>query len=245
MGSTIVLADQSVEDRAAFIQALSGQPFRVVAEAERGDQMVEVADRNRPWLVAISIDLPRDGAGPAIRNLLAKRPDTKVLVMHGVAHASNVPKVMAAGGSARLMKPFTPESVVAALKGINAASIAPKSAESRIIQRIKKVIPISYKGVEEGFFAKKREAMTVEFSAITVLMHGEEKLAVGKDLNAEIEVPGEAPLKAKMRVNRCEPVAGMNRFETTLSFAEMAPAERERLRAFVSRIVERKSALPK
>ncbi|KAF0243005.1 MAG: LuxR family transcriptional [Planctomycetota bacterium] len=245
MGSTIVLADHVAADRAAFQAALAGEPYRIVAEAERGDQMVEIADRNRPWLVAIAIDLPREGAGPAIKALLAKRPEMKVLVLHRVEHASNVPRVLADGGSARLMKPFTRESLLAVLKTVNAASVAPRSADSRLIQRIKKVMPVSYKGVEEGFFAKKREAMVVEFSAITVVMHAEEKLGVGKDIHAEIQVPGEAALKAKLHVNRAEPVPGMGRFEITLSFADMAPAERDRLRLIVQRMTEKKSSVPR
>lgn len=89
-GATISATDDVavliVDDQATFrsvartVVALS-PGFRVVAEAESGEDAVETAVANPPDLVLMDVNLPGIDGGEATRRIVATRPSTVVILM--------------------------------------------------------------------------------------------------------------------------------------------------------------------
>ncbi len=75
-----------VDDQATFravartVVALSAG-FRVVAEAETGEDAVATASSNHPDLVLMDVNLPGVDGGEATRRIVAARPSTVVILM--------------------------------------------------------------------------------------------------------------------------------------------------------------------
>lgn len=244
MGSTILIADPVREDCAAFVAAIASTHYRIVGECHHGDSLLETVDRMKPWLVAVDLHLPGpcerigEAGVAAVKRITDKHPQVNVLVLHDQTNANLVVNAMAAGGTAVLRKPLRPEALIDTLDKLN--NPRGESASSKMMAvRMKRSLPLSYKGTDEGFFVRKRDAVTTELGLMGMVMHTEEKLARGKIIAVEISLPGEAPLKAKMSANKVDPVPGMNRFEVTLAYVDMSPEERSRLQAYFKRMLEK------
>ncbi|MBI2921304.1 MAG: response regulator [Planctomycetes bacterium] len=250
MGSTILVADPACVDRDAFCTALASTHYRVVGKCRHGDTLLETVQRLKPWLVAIDLHLPGlserpgEAAVVVVQRVTDRHPQVNVLVLHDRTNANLVVNAMAAGGTASLRKPLRPETLIETLDKLN--NPRGEIASSKMLAvRVKRSVPLSYKGVDEGFFAGKRDALATELGLMSVVMHTEEKLARGRIIAVEIALPGEAPLKAKMQANAVDAVPGLNRFEVTLGYVDMSPEERTRLHAWFRRMLERPSSFPR
>lgn len=247
--TTMVVADAAVSERGAFREALKGTAYEVVADVANGDALLEAVEKHRPWCVAFDLLLPghagnpADGGIKAMKRVKAKFPDTKFLAIHNVQTASLVMNALSEGAGARVRKPFKREALLEAL-GKLASGLEGTTSVKQAAVRLKKALPVRYKLATDGFFTKKRDAMTADMSEAGLGMVVEEKLLKGAMLNVEIEFAGEAPVTAKMQVARVEPVTGLARFNTGLVFAEIDAASKDRLKKFIARELERVSAGP-
>lgn len=247
---TIFIADRTPADRAALSEALQGSSYEVVGEASTGDEMMEAVELLKPWCVAVDLmlpghkDRPGDGGVNAIRLLHEKFPKLKILVTHGMETVHLVMGAISAGAGMRVRKPYRKEQVLEALAKL-ATGQGGEEGVKQLGVRLKKALPVRYKGAAEGFFAKKREAMTTEVSETAVTMQTEEKLAKGTVLNVEVEMAGEAPLKAKCQAAKVEAVPGLARFDVELNILDLPPAERERWKAFMQRLMDRATKVVK
>jgi len=244
MGSTILIADPSNESRAAFVAALAHTHFRIVGECVHGDALIDAVTRIKPWCVAVDLALPGpserlgEAGVAAIRRITDEHHGLTVLVVHDQTNIQHVVSAMAAGGDASLRKPFRPEALIDTLDKLN--NPKSESASSKMLAaRVHRALPMTYKGVDEGFFSKRRDAVTAEIGLMGMLIHTEENLARGRVLNVEVSIAGEAPIKAKMQVAKTEPVPGMSRFAVQLTYVEMSPDERGRLQAYFKRLLEK------
>lgn len=250
MTATIVVADRVPADRAAFTEALKGSPYQVVAEAAHGDALLEAVDKLKPWCVAMDLllpghaDKPADGGVHAMKKVLGRPFKPKVLVIHDVNTAHLVMGALQTGAGSRVRKPFKREALLEALAKLNTGQEGERAVKQMGV-RLKRSFVVHYKGVNEGFFAKKREAVTTDLSETGIGMATGEKIAKGTVLNVEVDLPGESPVKAKCQAMRVEHVTGMQRYDVGLTFVEMDQAERDRLKKFISRMVERGTGIIK
>ncbi|MCE9583283.1 MAG: hypothetical protein K8T20_12405 [Planctomycetes bacterium] len=244
MKPTIVLADQAIEDRRSFITAIAGTPYEVVGEAAHGDGLLEAVELLKPWCVAIDLrlpghaDRPGDGGSNAVRKLVDKYPKVKILILHNADTVHLVMGAVSASQGVRVRKPLKRESVIEALTKL-ASGQEGELGIKQIGVKLKRTIVMHYKLATDGFFTKKRECVTTEIGEAGLQIQVEEKIARGAVMNIELEFPAEAPLKAKCQAMKVEPEPGLPRFVADLSFVEIAPAERERLKGFLRRLMER------
>jgi len=242
---TIIVADSIAADRAAFRTMLKDSAYDVVGEAAHGDDLLAAAVQHKPWCVACDIllpghaDNPADGGLAAMKRVLGKLPKTKILVIHSVESTMRVMdtlKEMQAG--TRVRKPFKRDSLIDSLAKLSTGQEGEKSVQQLSV-RLKKALVVHYKGQNEGWFAKKRDAVTTDISDHGVGIQSAEKFPKGTILNLEIELPGEAPVKAKCQVQRVEHVAGLPRYDVGMTVLEMDASDRERYTNFIRRILER------
>lgn len=83
-GASVLVADDSALSRRALVATFAGDPrFRVVGEAATGREAVELAERLRPDLVTMDLQMPVMDGLEAIEEIMARAP-TRILVVTGL-----------------------------------------------------------------------------------------------------------------------------------------------------------------
>lgn len=250
MKPTIVLADGGEADRKMFMDALKGTPYEVVGEAAHADGMFEAVTLLKPWCVAIDLklpghaDRPGDGGSNAVRTLADKHSKVKVLVLHNADTVHLVMGAVSSSHGVRVRKPIKRETLLDALTKLASGQEGELGIKA-VGVKVKKTMLMYYKLATDGFFTKRRECLTTEVSESGIQVQFTEKVARGAVLNIELELPGEQSFKAKCQVTKSDPEPMTTRFTGELVFAEIAPAEQERLKSFLRRLVERASGAAK
>jgi two-component system invasion response regulator UvrY len=95
----LIVDDQAPFRRAARAVVAATPEFEAVAEAETGEQALELADELAPALVLMDINMPGIDGIEASRRILANLPDT-VVVLLSTYQADDLPADAAACGAA-------------------------------------------------------------------------------------------------------------------------------------------------
>ncbi|HEX6470174.1 MAG TPA: response regulator transcription factor [Streptosporangiaceae bacterium] len=112
----LVVDDQRIV-RAGFAALLSAQQdIVVVGEAGDGREAVRLADRHRPDLVLMDIRMPGMDGIEATRQIVAARPDVRVLVLTTFDVDEYVYEALGVGASGFLLKDATAENLVEAVR---------------------------------------------------------------------------------------------------------------------------------
>jgi DNA-binding NarL/FixJ family response regulator len=108
-----VLADDVFDLRFMVKLALerSGH-FKVVAEAENGDEAVELAREHQPDLVLLDVSMPVKDGLEALPDIRKVSPDAKVVMLSGFEAARLAATALESGASAYLEKGIPPRELV-------------------------------------------------------------------------------------------------------------------------------------
>jgi two-component system, chemotaxis family, chemotaxis protein CheY len=103
--------------------------FDVVAEGERGDQVIPLFERFRPTVLTLDIVLPVMDGVTAVTNLLKKHPDATVVMCSSITARDKIVACRDAGVAHFVLKPFTPERIAAVARILlaKAGTLASKS----------------------------------------------------------------------------------------------------------------------
>lgn len=116
----VVLADDNGEIRYLLRTWLEIEGrFKITGEAERGDQLVELVELERPDEVVVDLAMPEVDGFAAISEIRRLVPETKILVLSAFASPSVRRKAFALGADAVLTKGVPLEDVEAALLSLN------------------------------------------------------------------------------------------------------------------------------
>jgi DNA-binding NarL/FixJ family response regulator len=112
----IVLADDVFDLRFMVKLALerSGR-FQVVAEAENGDQAVELAKEHQPDLVLLDVSMPVKDGLEALPDIRSVSPNAKVVMLSGFEASRLASTAIASGAAAYLEKGIPPGELVTEL----------------------------------------------------------------------------------------------------------------------------------
>jgi two-component system, NarL family, response regulator DevR len=135
----LVLVDDSLVVRMGLRSLLGTEPrIEIVGEAGTVATAVETCARLRPAVVLLDIRLP-DGTGfDACRQILAKLPDTRVLVLTSVADETLVDEAIRAGAHGYLLKEIDGRGLLQAVFDVSEGkSILDPAVTARVIQLIK------------------------------------------------------------------------------------------------------------
>jgi two-component system response regulator DesR len=112
----IVLADDNGEIRYLLRTWLEIEGrFEVTAEAERGDELVDLVESERPEQVVVDLAMPEMDGFAAIIEIRKRAPDTKILVLSAFASPTIRRKAFSLGADAVLTKGVPLEEVESAL----------------------------------------------------------------------------------------------------------------------------------
>jgi DNA-binding NarL/FixJ family response regulator len=134
----VLLADDQAMVRAGFRMILGSEPdIEVVGEAENGEQAAAAANRLRPDVVLMDIQMPGvDGLQATRRIIQNAQLTTRVVILTTFERDEYVFEAMQAGASGFLLKNAPPEELIHAVRVVAAgdALLAP-SVTRRIIEQ--------------------------------------------------------------------------------------------------------------
>jgi DNA-binding NarL/FixJ family response regulator len=111
----VLIADDQPQVRSALRLLLKQEPgMIVVGEAEDTQQALELSARQRPDLVLLDWELPKNAGQRLLPALRARCPHTKVVALSGRPEARKA--ALAAGADAFVSKGDPPERVLAAVE---------------------------------------------------------------------------------------------------------------------------------
>ncbi len=119
MAIRILLADDHGVVRHGLRVALEQEPdLEVVAEAENGDQAVELCARHTPEVVLMDIHMPGISGTEATRRITAQSPHTKVLALSMYRDQHYVRGMLEAGAAGYLLKNCAFEELTSAIRSV-------------------------------------------------------------------------------------------------------------------------------
>lgn len=113
----LIVEDQHLIRR-AFKTMLSLEPdLDVAAEAGDGHEAVRLARLIKPDVVLMDLNMPRMGGVAATREILAQKPDTRVIVLTTFDDKKSVFDAISAGAVAYLLKDAEEADILATIRG--------------------------------------------------------------------------------------------------------------------------------
>lgn len=94
--------------------------MEVVGEAEEGETAIEMVDERQPDVIIMDITMPKLNGIDAIRSVVRKHPDIKIVVLSMHAERHIVREVLEAGAMAYVLKSYMFNEVVRALEAVAA-----------------------------------------------------------------------------------------------------------------------------
>jgi DNA-binding NarL/FixJ family response regulator len=125
----VLIADDQPLVRRGLALILAPNPaFEVVAEAENGEQAVELAHRHRPDVVVMDIRMPVLDGVKATERLAQELPESRVLALSTFDMDEYVVAALRAGAYGFLPKDVSPEELLAAVHTVHLgeAAVAPR-----------------------------------------------------------------------------------------------------------------------
>jgi NarL family two-component system response regulator LiaR len=113
----VLLVDDHVVVRKGLRALLDREAgVEVTGEAEDGEQALRVADRLRPDVILMDLEMPGIGGVEATRRITETHPETKVVVLTSHAAEEDVFPALKAGALGYLLKHSAPEDVLEAIR---------------------------------------------------------------------------------------------------------------------------------
>lgn len=115
------MADDHALVREGMAEMLStDEGIEVVAQAGNGREAVHLAERARPDVVVLDVEMPVMGGQAALRRLLALSPPPKVVIVTVLADEARVRELLALGANAFLSKNASMQTLIDAVRSVAA-----------------------------------------------------------------------------------------------------------------------------
>lgn len=135
----LVVDDHELVRRGVVALLRRSAEFDVVAEADSVAAAISTASRSRPDLVVMDLRLP-DGSGvDACREIRARRPQTRVVMLTSYPDEEAVLSAVIGGASGYLLKQVRGRDLLHALKRVgNGESLLDPAAIQKVLDRVRK-----------------------------------------------------------------------------------------------------------
>ena len=134
----ILLADDHPSLRAGLASILNAQPdLTVVAEAGSGSETLTQFQASHPDILLIDLRMP-DGDGiQTIKDLIARDPEVKTLVLTTYDNEEDIFSALEAGARGYILKDTTREEIIEAVRQVHAGQrFLPPAIASRLADRM-------------------------------------------------------------------------------------------------------------
>jgi len=114
----VLIADDASFMRQMIREIIEPEGYEVVGEATNGIEAVEQYEELSPDLVTMDIVMPKRSGIDAVKGILAKHPDARIVMCSALGQETLVMEALQAGARDFIVKPFKPDNVLATLKKI-------------------------------------------------------------------------------------------------------------------------------
>jgi len=118
MKARVLIADDASFMRQMIREIIEPEGYEVVGEATNGIEAVEQFEELHPDIVTMDIVMPKRSGIDAVKGILAKHPDAKVVMCSALGQETLVMEALQAGARDFIVKPFKPDSVISTLAKI-------------------------------------------------------------------------------------------------------------------------------
>lgn len=135
---TVLVVDDHFVVRSGLAASLGLEPdFQVAAEAESGEEAVELYARHRPAVVLMDLMLTGMTGIATTERILANDPDAKVLIFSTFARDEEVYRALRAGAKGYLLKTAPRAELLAAIRAVAAGErYLPAALAQRLAERL-------------------------------------------------------------------------------------------------------------
>lgn len=181
----ILLVDDHAIVRLGLMTLLNDQPdMEVVAEASTAAEAVRAVETYQPDVVLMDIRLPGEGGIEATRQITARFPNSKVVMLTSFADDDLVLRAINAGAVGYVLKQVGNEELLRAIQAAarGEASLDP-STTARLLSRVREV---DRKSEEDAF----RELSDREMDVLVHVARGRTNAEIGRLLNLSEKTVG-------------------------------------------------------
>jgi DNA-binding NarL/FixJ family response regulator len=113
----VLISDDDPMIRDALRDVLEAEPdIEVVGAAGDADEAIELAGEHAPAVVVLDVRMPGGGGPRAAREILRRRPGTRILAFSAYDDSGTVAEMMRAGSVEYLLKGASNTEIVAAVR---------------------------------------------------------------------------------------------------------------------------------
>jgi DNA-binding NarL/FixJ family response regulator len=130
---TVLLADDQIPVRAGIKRAIEPHGMRVVAEGANAEEAVQAALAHQPDVCVVAVELPGDGI-EATRRIKRALPETKIVLMTGLARDEELFEALRAGADGYLLMSTPASRLPHAITGVMRGEAAlPRAMTGRLV----------------------------------------------------------------------------------------------------------------
>ncbi len=120
----VFLVDDHAIVRAGYRQVLDGQPdLQVVAEADNGEAAVKSFAKLSPDVTVMDLGMPGIGGLEAIRRIIGRRPEARILALSMHEHVAFVEQALVAGARGFVSKASDTDVILEAVRTVAAGNV--------------------------------------------------------------------------------------------------------------------------
>jgi two-component system chemotaxis response regulator CheY len=112
---TVLIVDDIPYVRKTLKQILSQRGYRVVGEAEDGEEAVRLYEETSPDVVTMDLVMPIMNGVEATRAIMKKFPEARIVVLSAMMQENLVADAILAGAKDYIIKPFQTDEVLRVL----------------------------------------------------------------------------------------------------------------------------------
>ncbi|MDZ4821400.1 MAG: response regulator transcription factor [Planctomycetota bacterium] len=133
MSIKVLIADDHEVVRQGLACLLKGTDIEIVAEADTGDKVVELARAHHPDVVLLDIRMPQGDGLTALELIRDELPATRVVMLSTYDNPTYVARAVALGASDYVLKGCSREDLITAITAAAAGEAPSKGGEMRRI----------------------------------------------------------------------------------------------------------------
>lgn len=108
----IQICDDSILARKQLKDVLIANGCKAIVEAKDGENTVETYKKEQPDLVFMDIVMPGFDGVEAVRQIIAIRPEAKIIMLSSVGTRAQIKAAIEAGAKDFIQKPIQPERIL-------------------------------------------------------------------------------------------------------------------------------------
>jgi two-component system chemotaxis response regulator CheY len=116
---SVLIVDDIPFVRKTLKQILINLGYRIVGEAETGEEAVRAYRESNPDIVTMDLVMPVLNGVEATRQIIQMNPNAKIVILSGMMQENLVTEAIIAGARDYIMKPFQTDEVARILKGVS------------------------------------------------------------------------------------------------------------------------------